>query len=322
MNGEAMAAEAAAEPVEASLTERYLGSVQTWECDTMGHMNVQFYCAKAWEAEQGLFADLGLGRRARGARGLTLRMTDQHIRFHKELRAGTPFRVASGIAAIAPDGLRIYHELQPVVGGGVATTLTNEIRLADRNDPNRSLALPDEVLRGAEAFRTAVPAHGRARGLDLGDARPAPRLDDPLVAKMVPMQRGAVMPHECDEAGLLRPQGVMGRFSDGIPALLGNMLGWDRSSDPDSGGAALEYRIVVRRPAMAGDVLCCFSGIVSISGKPYTWAHWMFDAESGEAVATAINVGVHMDLRSRRATPLPEPMRGAFEAHIVDGLSV
>ena len=42
----------------ARLTERYLGSVQTWECDTMGHMNVQFYCAKAWEAEQGLWAEL------------------------------------------------------------------------------------------------------------------------------------------------------------------------------------------------------------------------------------------------------------------------
>ena len=194
--------------------------------------------------------------------------------------------------------------------------------LADRADPERQLSFPDDLLRRAEAWHTSVPPHGAARGLDLGPPRPAPRLDDAMVSKMVPMQRGAVLPHECDEAGLLRPQGIMGRFSDGIPALLGNMLGWDRASDPDSGGAALEYRIVVRRLARAGDVLCTFSGIVSLSGKPYTWAHWMFDAETGEAVATAVNVGVHLDLRSRRATPLPESMRQAFEAHIVEGLSI
>lgn len=313
-----------AEAVEqaATLSERYLGSVQTWECDTMGHMNVQFYCAKAWEAEQALFAALGLGRRARAAAGLTLRMTDQHIRFHKELRAGTPFRVATGIAAIAPDRMRVYHELQHVVGGAVATTLSNEIVLADAADPDRLRSFPDAVLRQAVAHRTELPPHGRARGLDPGPPRPAPRLDDPMVRQMMPMQRGTVMPHECDEAGLLRPQGIMGRFSDGIPALLGGMLGWDRAKDPDSGGAALEYRIAVRRAAQAGDLLCTFSGIVSLAGKPYTWAHWMFDAETGEAVATAINIGVHLDLRTRRATALPEGMQKAFEAHIIPGLSV
>lgn len=325
MNQQAMqqAGEDAAGAQEAaSLSERYLGSVQTWECDTMGHMNVQFYCAKAWEAEQGLWAELGLGRRARAAAGLTLRMTDQHIRFHKELRAGTPYRVATGIAAIAADRLRVYHELQPIVGGGTATTLSNEIVLEASAEPGRALPLPAEALQRAASQRTTVPPHGQARGLDLGPPRPAPRLDDPMVRQMVPMQRGAVMPHECDEAGLLRPQGIMGRFSDGIPALLGGLLGWDRSADPDSGGAALEYRIAVRRAARAGDVLCTFSGIVALAGKPYTWAHWMFDAETGEAVATAVNIGVHLDLRSRRATALPEGMRKAFEAHIIPGLSI
>lgn len=306
----------------ASMVERYLGSVQTWECDTMGHMNVQFYCARAWEAEQSLLADLGMGRRRREAEGLAVRTVDQHIRFHRELRAGAPFRVATGLAATGSDRLRVYHELQHAVGDTLATTLANDLVLVRRDRPDSTLPWPQDLLRAAEALRMEIPPHGQPRGLELGPPRPDPRLGDPIQRRMLPMQRGAVTLQECDEAGLLRPQGVMGRFSDGIPALLAGLLGWDRSSDPDSGGAALEYRIVVRRPVRAGDVLCSYSGIVALGGKPYTWAHWCFDAESGEAVATAINVGVHMDLRSRRATPLPERMREAFEAHIIEGLSV
>jgi len=304
------------------LVERYLGSVQTWECDTMGHMNVQFYCARAWEAEQGLWADLGLGRRRREAEGLAVRMVDQHIRFHRELRAGAPYRVATGITALTGNRLRVYHELQFALDGTVATTLANDLILVRRELPETPLAWPAPMRRVAEGNPVEVPPHGLPRGLDLAPPRPAPRLEDPILQQMIPMHRGAVLGQECDEAGFLRPQGVMARFSDGIPALLAGLLGWDRSSDPDSGGAALEYRIVARRPVRAGDVLCSFSGIVALGGKPYTWAHWTFDAETGDAVATAINVGVHMDLRSRRATPLPEGMRKSFEAHIVEGLSV
>lgn len=306
----------------AGLVARYLGSVQTWECDVMGHMNVQFYCARAWEAEQDLLLALGLGRSRREREGLAVRMADQHIRFHRELRAGTPFRVMTGILAADCDRLRVYHELQHAVHGWVATTLAADLVLVRRGAPEAALAWPEDVLAAAQPLCIQLPEHGRPRGLELGPPRPAPRLDDPLLARMIPMQRGVVRAEECDEAGLLRPQGIMGRFSDGIPVLLAGLLDWDRAADPDSGGAALEYRIVARRPARAGDVLCCYSGIVSLSGKPYTWAHWLFDAESGENVATGINVGVHLDLRSRRATPMPERMRAAFERAIVEGLSV
>ena len=39
-------------------------AVQTWECDQMGHMNVQFYVAKAEEGMTALAAALGLSPRA------------------------------------------------------------------------------------------------------------------------------------------------------------------------------------------------------------------------------------------------------------------
>ena len=62
-------------------------SVQTWECDQMGHMNVQFYVEKACDALAAFGAGLGLGPRALAHQGQVLEPADHHIRFLRELQA-------------------------------------------------------------------------------------------------------------------------------------------------------------------------------------------------------------------------------------------
>ena len=43
------------------------------------------------------------------------------------------------------------------------------------------------------------------------------------------------------------------------------------------------------------------SGLRAIGGKTYQWVHWLFDVESGEAIATCEAVAVAMDLTTRKA---------------------
>ena len=72
------------------MIELYRGSVNTWECDEMGHMNVRFYVAKQMEGLAILTHSLDLRQAFRPGNTSTLLPFDQHIRFMKEVHPGRP----------------------------------------------------------------------------------------------------------------------------------------------------------------------------------------------------------------------------------------
>ena len=86
-------------------------SVQTWECDQMGHMNVQFYVEKASDALSALASRFGLGPRKLRDTAQILEPVDQHIRFLRELRPGTPYFLRGGVVAAETLSLTSYCEL-------------------------------------------------------------------------------------------------------------------------------------------------------------------------------------------------------------------
>ena len=89
-----------------------MGSVQVGECDVMGHMNVRHYVSRALEALAWLGLELGLGPAYAREHGAGLVPADQHIRFLRELPAGTPFSIHGGIVHRRGDTLRIYQEIR------------------------------------------------------------------------------------------------------------------------------------------------------------------------------------------------------------------
>ena len=66
-------------------------SVQTWQSDQMGHMNVQFYMEQATQGLAALGVHLGLGPRFSAAEGARLAAREHHVRFLREQRPGAPF---------------------------------------------------------------------------------------------------------------------------------------------------------------------------------------------------------------------------------------
>jgi acyl-CoA thioester hydrolase len=294
-------------------------SVQTWECDDMGHMNVQFYVAKAGEGLQVLAHEMGYGPRSSRADGTVLLPREHHVRFHREQRPGAPLSLEGGVLGRDGDTLTVYEELTNTASGTVAATVKADVILADAatRAPKPLPAVFDEAVAN---MATDLPDHGKARGLDLGEPVAAPTLRQAEEMGLVYTWQGVVRPEQCDAHGFMTHRHFMGLVSDSIPNLLSQTRGDDRSSDPNIGGAALEYRFVYRSWPKLGDILTLRSGLKHVGPKTYIWAHWLFDLETGEAVATAEAVAVTLDLVARKAIGIPDAMRAHLESQLVPGI--
>lgn len=303
------------------LIEVARSSVQAWECDQMGHMNVQFYIERAEQGINGLAVALGIGPRVARSERACLQIRDLHVRFLREQQQGAPFFLRAGVLEVREQGLRVYEELVSTSGGEVAATFVAEIDWIDAAE-RRRLPLPAAASRAAAALEVEVPTHGRPRGLVLDSPRSAPELAAADSNDMVRIWQGQVLAAQCDERGYLTPRHLVGIVADGIPNLLVQVEGRDRSSTPGLGGAALEYRFVIRRQPRLGDVLTLRSGLKQVAEKIYVWCHWMFDLESGEAVATAEAVAIALDLTTRKAIAIPAEMRSMLESRVIAGLGV
>ncbi|MCA3376209.1 MAG: thioesterase family protein, partial [Roseomonas sp.] len=102
------------------------GSVQSGECDVMGHMNVRHYIARAGDGLAWLALALGITP----DRGFFVPV-DQHIRFLREMAAGTPFTIFGGIVERRGDRLRTYVEIRNSGTGVASAALVSDIALRD-----------------------------------------------------------------------------------------------------------------------------------------------------------------------------------------------
>ena len=287
-------------------------SVQTWECDVMGHMNVQFYVAHATSGIASLGNAIGLGPSKLRDQGLRLRAIGHHIRFLRELRPGAPFYVMGGFAGASSEKLKFVLEIRNTATQDVMATLTGNAVLS--NPAGTALtAFPQDVLSNAAAYTVDVPKHAQPRGLSLDTEPERLTLRDEKAKKLIPIYQAMIKDADCDADGYMMNRLYIGHISDGIPNMLAATRGEDRSEMGDIGGAALEYRTYYHKRPQAGDILCARSGLISLTEKAYTWGHWMFDAETGESVATAEAVAVSLDLVARKAVPISDDFRAILE---------
>ncbi len=298
-----------------------MGSVQVGECDVMGHMNVRHYVSRALEAMDWLGLELGLGPAYAREHGAGLVPADQHIRFVRELPAGTPFSIHGGVVHRRGETLRLYQEIRNVTAGAVAATIVTDAALADTKT-GAPRPLPSGIADAAAPLAGAVPDYAAPRGLSFDPPRAPLTLERATELGMGQAYKGAVQATECNERGLMRADGVIARIWDGVPN--SPARGVRREGQPSGkvGSAALEYRLVYHRPVRAGDLLTVRSGLKAVGSKTTTWAHWLFDGESGAAVAAAEAVGVSFDLAMRKAIGMGEEVRRAMEELVVPGLSV
>ncbi|MFN6993100.1 MAG: acyl-CoA thioesterase [Aquincola tertiaricarbonis] len=280
------------------------GAINSWECDQWGHLNVQFYLAKASDAQAHLAARLGLmPTRLRSLKDSLMPATDRAL-FKRELRAGDIFFIRSGVRAVAADGtLDIASRMVNQETGIESAAFETRLRWVgpDRTTP---LPWPDDVAAAAATLAGELAELQRPQ--PMADVLPMQQQPEHLLLTY----RGSVEAWECDSAGVAPPRAHIARFNDAITHLFRAMK-IDRAELFASGlgSAALDYDIAYHRPLRSGTAVEIRSGMLALSDKVFHLVHYVLDSASGEVITTIVVAALFFDLAARKSVPMPAAVR-------------
>ncbi|HMJ55495.1 MAG TPA: thioesterase family protein [Polyangiaceae bacterium] len=293
-------------------------SVNTWECDQMGHMNVRHYSARAAEGLARLAMELGFGPRKLEAAGLAVRAAGQHLRFHREMRPGAAFCLRAGVIEADEQRLRTYEEMRLVGDDVLVATIVTDAVLVQSSTFGH-VPWPKEAVTRAGALAVALPAHGAPRGISGDPPRsPPPSYDE--ARRLVGGYLGPVTADNCDAQGFMLEAAYLARVSDGVPHFFRSLR--RGHAPPGVGGAALEYRFAYHGRPRLGDVIEMRVGLKAVAKKTIQFCHWIFDVESSRCVSTSEAVAVSLDLTTRRAIDFGDEARAELEAHVIPNLAM
>lgn len=265
-------------------TETFRGYVAPWECDEMGHMNIQFYAAKFAQSLghhlQGLDMSpafsIGPGTRAPSVTAL-------HMRFHKELHASD---LATATAEVT-EGPRLTHLMRNDETGTLAATASFTLSPLEAKDTQ---PLPGE----------AAP---RSVSVDL-------LKEGAMTSGLMRTNLSAVAAHECDAAGVLNLRGYFSRLSD-AQGHMWRLAGLGRQEQKARGlaTATVELNFSFFAPLKNEDLIEITTGLHIAGEKVLHYRHCYVNAATGKAVAQADGIGLLFDKSTRRAITLPEDIR-------------
>ncbi len=287
--------------------EIWRGSVTPWQCDEMGHMNVQFYLAIATEGLVGLAALLGMPRAFTQDASSTLLVREHHIRFLKEARAGAGLVMTGGVLSIGETEAVLLQTLRHASGEPAAAFTTRVAHVTPRD--MRPFAWSAAARERARGLMTAAPDYAAVRGVADTPAASAACLAAADEMGLLVGASGALAPQDCDVFGRMLPEQVLARAYASVGHVLRRsqtaILALAPELEGRLGGAAVEYRVLYHAWPGPGDRLVLRSGLRAVTPKRRNVVHWMLDPASGRAWASAEIVSLFLDLRERRALAVP-----------------
>ena len=301
--------------------EVWRGSVATWECDSMGHLNVGFYVAKAMEALVGLAAELGMPHAFAPYADATLIVREQHIRFLREAQVGARLHIEAGVLEMGEDDARVlllmrHHD------GELAASFQMLVAHATPRE-GRTFPWPAWARARAAALNIDLPEKAAPRGVALGPIEPAASLPRALELGLKRIGMGAFRVGDCDSFGRIRTELVMARISDSIAHLMAALLA-DLAADGGArvGAVILEYRLVYLEWPRAGDRYELRSGFTGSEPRLRRMMHWFLDPATGRPWASAEAVSAIFDLETRKTVSLTETELAAWAELSVPGLTI
>lgn len=301
----------------------YQGSVNTWECDEGGHLNVRFHLERAMSGLAFMANRLAMPHAMSAGGAGTIVPLELHAKFLKEARPGAPLIMHGGVLELGESDARICLDMRHADG---APSSVFTIKAA-HVDPRWLKPFPwsTRTRAAANAMSCTQPAHAQARSIDLAK-KPAEASASRADALGLARIGGAyVTPDQCDAFGRFRGEQFFGRVSDSVPNLLN---AWRRAAAEANGGAVepagavVEARLVFRRWPRAGDLLEVRSGVAEVGEKTLRLVHWVVDPASGAPWASLEAVALTFDIATRKAIAPSDEARKAMNARVVQGLAV
>ena len=216
----------------------YRNSVQSWEIDQMGHMNVQFYFEKALQGCVVLWNKLGINGLAVELGNTDLSLARAHIRFLKEQKPGAPFFLKAGIVEFGDTEVKLYLEMietitqQPVAAFNFQFLWTIK----------PSVEVKQNFSKVFEDLKVDIPSYGQTRGLSL-EKEPLLSLSQASQKNMIDSFEAVILLRQCDNRSKIKPSAYMGIVSDSTPHLLAYTGTIDENGMTNIGSAALEYKL-------------------------------------------------------------------------------
>jgi acyl-CoA thioester hydrolase len=294
----------------------YQGSVNTWECDDGGHLNVRFHLERAMTGLAHMAAALGVPRAFSGAAGSTIAPLEAHIRFLKEARPGAPLVMHGGVVKLGESDATLCLDMRHADGAPSSCFTLRVTHVETRGF--RAFPWSARTRAAARRLHVTPPAHAKPRSIDLNQPLTDASRQGALDIGAERIGAAMVTPDQCDAFGRLRGEHFVGRVSDSVPNLL---MHWRQAAASETGaspaGAVVEARLVFRRFPRAGDLIEIYSGIAEVGDKTLRLGHWIVDPESGKPWASMEAVALTFDTVTRKALAPSAEVRARVEKLVV-----
>ncbi len=136
---------------------------------------------------------------------------------------------------------------------------------------------------------------------------------------MIETYRGVVYPHQLDHMEHMNVQWYTAKFDEATWHLMSTVGVTAAYIDATKKGmAAVEQITKYKAEVKSGDLLLIKSKFLELKDKAVRFLHIMYNAETGQEVATSELVGVHIDAIVRKSCSFPEDIKEKCTALLRD----
>jgi acyl-CoA thioester hydrolase len=264
------------------MIETYRSIVHPWECDSVDHFTTAYYFAAFGSAEWNLLQRLGLDAGEIAA----LESRSCRTRFSRELRAGSPYHIVSGVLDAGPGTARLGHQL--------FNSETAELSATHLQDYSGSVA---------------------KEPIEWPEEKPIDAIDFDSLDKWSPTAANILHPRDLDHTGRMSLSTLIHHGSD-ANVQFQNRIGMTSSYMHENliGFATMAYHIELGPlPREPGAIIEFESALAHLGRSSLRIAHRVIDGRTRTALATLAQYDVHFDRQARRPTEIPSQVRKVAE---------
>lgn len=130
----------------------YRGAVQSWECDSNGHMNVMYYVNKFELGGRNMGEELGLSLTLLKTNNWGVAVVKQEINYVHEAFEDDLIYIESSLIHTSNKTFVILHEMKRVDNDEHIATMEATAVILDKGT-RKAVAIPEEIKKGMEVFK-------------------------------------------------------------------------------------------------------------------------------------------------------------------------
>lgn len=305
------------------MQELWRGCANAWECDELGHLNVRFYFAKAWEALSRVVSIANEDNPTAEFTTSPILPRDLTVAYLAEVHPGAPLFIEGGVINVEAENATVCLIVRQSASGKVAAVFKIQIGHVSAAD-NAPLEWTNSQHQKLLGLVVDTPDIGTPRGLSNRPPKKNITLHKAEHLKLQTIGIGRINPEDCNAIGQMMPEHLFGKisnsvanFSEAFPEQTHAHL----EGRASVGGALLEARICVRRMPQRGEGFVIRSGLQAADQNIRKIIHWVFD-EDGKLLWSMQGVAAILDLETRKIRKADDATLTALQSVIRPALDL